>query len=92
MPTRTTAGILGMDTMSLCSVIRDFHRRLEFQSDLFLKNQADERSAKGGNHSERTPSQPCSADVEHIDLTTNLAVCVIVCDHFQLLSFDPDEQ
>jgi hypothetical protein len=49
-----------MDTISLCSVIRDLHHRLEFRSDLFRKNQANDPSAEGGDHSEHTPSESYS--------------------------------
>ena len=58
MPTRTAAGILGMDTIFWCSVIRDLHHPLGFQSDLSRKDQANEPSATGGKLSKRTPSEP----------------------------------
>ena len=68
-----------METTSLCPVITDLYRRLEFRFDLIPKNHVNEPSAKGGNHSERTTSGPYSAlclppgapgghDIEQVDL------------------------
>lgn len=85
------AGILGMDTISFCTVTTDFLYRIEFRSDLFrknikptnrLRNTRDVELPKPLRHF--TSRGLRRYDVELEDLTTNPAVYVIVGFHSRL--------
>lgn len=84
MSTRTAAGILGMDTISLCSVIRDLHHSLDFRSDLSRKDQVNEPVSDEwqalGTHTFRTLFRHFASRKGMIDP----AVYVTVCDHSRL--------